>query len=245
MGKRTVSEQTKKKLSEANRGQIHWMKVKTHSEESRKKISESRKGHIVTKLTRQKISFTLKGHTTSEERRRKISETLTGRKVSEEARNNIAKAHIGMKRSREACQRMSEVRMGIKLSEETKKRMSEAKRRDFQDPSYCLRMKSAWGMKPTRPEILLLGILEELYPGEWKYTGDFSFIVNGKNPDFVNCNGQKKVIELFGDYWHKGDDPQDRVDIFAPSGYKTLVIWERELKDMAAVASRLKQFAEV
>jgi very-short-patch-repair endonuclease len=105
-------------------------------------------------------------------------------------------------------------------------------------------MGKAWRIRPNVPEMSLLGLLEELYPGEWKFTGDFSFVINGKNPDFVNCNGQKKVIELFGDYWHRGEDPKDRAAIFAPFGYSTLVIWERELKDMEKVAKRIHKFVK-
>jgi predicted nucleotide-binding protein (sugar kinase/HSP70/actin superfamily) len=37
---------------------------------------------------------------------------------------------------------------------------------------------------------------------------DYFFKNNGKiiieryNPDFIQCNGKKKIIELFGEYWH-------------------------------------------
>ncbi len=50
-------------------------------------------------------------------------------------------------------------------------------------------------------------------------------------PDFFNINGQKKVIEMFGDYWHQGQNPQDKIDRYAKSGFDCLVIWERELKE--------------
>ena len=81
-----------------------------------------------------------------------------------------------------------------------------------------------------------------MYPNEWKYTGDFSFWINGKNPDFVNCNGQKKCIEVFGDYWHRNDNPQDRKDIFKEFGYDTLVIWERELKNYSELKFKIHRF---
>lgn len=84
----------------------------------------------------------------------------------------------------------------------------------------------AINLHPNKPEQIILDLLNEMYPGEWKYTGDFSFMINGRNPDFANCNGQKKVIEFWGDYWHKGEDPEDRKAIFREFGYDTLVIWE-------------------
>jgi G:T-mismatch repair DNA endonuclease (very short patch repair protein) len=50
--------------------------------------------------------------------------------------------------------------------------------------------------------------------------------------------------ELYGDYWHKGQNPQDRIDMFKPFGFDTLVIWEKELKDMGAVTERIQEFHE-
>ena len=99
--------------------------------------------------------------------------------------------------------------------------------------------------KPTSPELLLLKLLNALYPNEWKYTGDFSFIINGKCPDFTNVNGQKKLIELFGDYWHRGENPQDRIDIFKPFGYETLVIWEHELKNKNKLIGKIQRFYDL
>jgi hypothetical protein len=70
-------------------------------------------------------------------------------------------------------------------------------------------------------------------------------VVAGKCPDFVNVNGQKKIIELFGDYWHRGQNPQDRIDVFKPFGYETLVIWQRELEDLKSLRHKIFDFAEL
>lgn len=97
-------------------------------------------------------------------------------------------------------------------------------------------------LHPNKPEIVLWNLLQLLYPDHYRYCGDFSFIINGKNPDFVNINGQKKCIELFGDYWHRGHNPQDRKDIFAKDGWDTLVIWEHELQNIERVKFRIHRF---
>jgi G:T-mismatch repair DNA endonuclease (very short patch repair protein) len=117
-----------------------------------------------------------------------------------------------------------------KRSEETKRKNSLAAIDMWRDPIFQKKQSEARDIRPNKSEVVLLNLLERLFPDEYKYTGDFSFMINGKNPDFVNVNGQKKIIELFGDYWHKNSNPQDRIDIFTPFGYKTLVIWEHELK---------------
>ncbi len=114
----------------------------------------------------------------------------------------------------------------------------------WQDGSYVKKLQQAYHRKPNKPETILLTLLNDLYPNEWKYTGDLSFMINGKNPDFVNCNGKKLVIEMWGDYWHKGEDPKDRAKVFKPFGYETLVIWERELKNPDKVISRIRDFVD-
>ena len=53
---KTHSAETRKKISEANKGKAPWNKGKTPSEETRKKISESLKGKTHSTETRKKIS---------------------------------------------------------------------------------------------------------------------------------------------------------------------------------------------
>ena len=105
------SEETKRKMSEATKGQQH-MLGKHHSEETKQKISLAQKGipcpnrsKIFSKETRQKISEALKGRHLSEEH----IEKLKNRPWSDKSRKKASKAKIG-----------------TTLSEETKKKMSEA-----------------------------------------------------------------------------------------------------------------------
>ncbi len=116
---------------------------------------------------------------------------------------------------------------------EKRKKQSEYLKKKWCDPEWREKQLLAIGKGsfkfPNNPEFLLHFIVRELYTG-WKYTGDLSVMINGKNPDFVN-EERKLIIEHYGDYWHKGDDPVDREEIFAQAGYETLVIWEHELAE--------------
>ena len=103
-------------------------------------------------------------------------------------------------------------------------------------------MKGSIHMRPNKAEFVLLGILNSLSPESWAFVGDWSMILAGKNPDFVNTNGKKQIIELFGDYWHKGEDETGRIDLFRRFGYETLVVWERELKDISSLTTKLREF---
>jgi len=105
------------------------------------------------------------------------------------------------------------------------------------------RIKNAMSfLSPNKLEIKLDALLKANLPGEYKYVGDGQFILAGKCPDFININGKKEIIEVYGDYWHKDDDPQERIDLFKKYGYKTLILWEHELRNEEKVLSRFSNF---
>jgi very-short-patch-repair endonuclease len=101
-------------------------------------------------------------------------------------------------------------------------------------------------VKPNKPEKLLNGLLQELLLKEYKFVGDGKLIIDGFCPDFINTNGQKKIIELYGDYWHnkKGMEERDkrRLTAYKKYGYKTLIVWENELKDINKLTDKLIKF---
>ena len=75
------------------------MKGVTLSEETRKKMSEAKKGHTVNEDTRKKMSEAHKGHTVNKETRKKMSESrkgenhpMYGKKHSEETRKKMSEA---------------------------------------------------------------------------------------------------------------------------------------------------------
>ena len=108
-------------------------------------------------------------------------------------------------------------------------------------------------VKPNKKEKLLNKLLNRLLPNEYKLNvkGNIIILAN-KVPDFVNINGQKKIIELFGDYWHSDkfikkhgkyeDTEKGRIKYFKKYGYKTLIIWEKELKDLKIIKNKILEF---
>ena len=114
---RHLSEETKRKLSEANKGQIPWNKGKTgiFSESVLQKIGEAHKG----------IEPANKGKKMSEEAKRKMSEAHRGKPApnkgkhyTEETKRKMSEAHRGQ----------ISWNKGKKMSEETKRKMSEARK---------------------------------------------------------------------------------------------------------------------
>jgi len=125
-----------------------------------------------------------------------------------------------------------------------KEKQSQSQTKLWQDPIYresqLLAMGKASCIFPNKFETFFINLFSAVYP-QCGYTGNFTKIIAGKCPDFVDEEG-KKIIELYGDYWHQDNNPQDRIDIFKKYGYDTLVIWEHELKDMNKLHVKLDEF---
>ena len=66
-----------------------------------------------------------------------------------------------------------------------------------------------------------------------KFVGNGSrwiqLVSGAKNPDFEVIGKEYKVIELFGDYWHKNDTPKKLIDKYADKKIECLVIWEYQI----------------
>ena len=72
--------------------------------------------------------------------------------------------------------------------------------------------------------------LGEEAPNEWRYVGDGSVWIAGKNPDFIH-KVERRVIELFGSYWHKKEEEKERVSHFEKYGFECIIVWDKQFKD--------------
>jgi len=105
-------------------------------------------------------------------------------------------------------------------------------------------MVKASQIKPNKSELKLFSLLQKVLPGQYAINVKAEVMVlGGKIPDFVNIDGRKAVVEFWGDYWHAGQNPQDRIDYFKQFGYSTLIIWEHELKNEICLIERIKRFS--
>jgi len=161
---------------------------------------------------------------------------MTGKKHSEETKLRISRSLLGHPDN---------------LDMEQRKRQVEGVRRWLREGGFEKLHRYHPG--PNNLELELLRLLSKVFPGEWKYTGDGSFKLGNYIPDFVNCNGKKLIVELFGDYWHgrkgkvrrqvKWDKTEEgRIETYKGFGFRCLVIWEHELEDEKGVISKVKEF---
>jgi hypothetical protein len=128
-------------------------------------------------------------------------------------------------------------------------RIGQVKKEQCQSPYYALKTVSnidviARNVRPTNPEKQVLAILERYFPNEWKYVGNGEFSLGRLVPDFMNVDGKKKLIEVFGDYWHKGENPEVRIARFEEYGFKTLILWEHEIRDTGTVIRKIQEFCK-
>ena len=108
-----VSDETRRKMSEALKGKPRSKEIrrkiseahkgKTHSEKSRRNMSESQKGKTFSEETKRKLSEAKKGKTHSEETKRKLSEAKKGKTFSEEHKRKLSEANKGRKWWNDGC----------------------------------------------------------------------------------------------------------------------------------------------
>lgn len=97
----------------------------------------------------------------------------------------------------------------------------------------------AMRMKPSGAERRFMEIIEK-YNLPFAYVGDGKLIIDGLCPDFVNTNGRKQLIEIFGTYWHEEGEEEERKRRFVRYGFDTIVIWEPELADEQLVLKKVQ-----
>lgn len=222
------------------------------SEETIAKIRESKTGVVASKKTRAKMSKAHKGNQYCLGYRH----TLVARtKMSFAQRGRIYPPEFGVKiKSRwlDPDYRDKTIK-AMRLAQQKRRRdISVISKHMWQNPEFKDRIVKAsrlgMSLHPNKPETVIMDMLESICPGEFKFVGDGQVIIAGKNPDFININGHKQIIELFGDYWHGKmarcyeETEKGRIKLFKQYGFDTLVIWERELRVPNKVADKIAKF---
>lgn len=202
---------------------------------------DAHRGKVVSEETRLKISESSKGNT-----------KWLGKRHSSATKKKIQKHRLGSTASTETKEKMSQSHLERWQDPTLKKRVSKAHKRNWQDPEYRDKVVrntlSALSIHPNKPETIVLNILNQIAPSNWEFTGDGKVVLGGKSPDFYNVNGQKKIIEVFGDYWHGErarcyeETEEGRIAHFKIYGHDTLVIWEHELEDGELVKEKIARF---
>lgn len=194
---------------------------KHHSIETRAKISASLKGRFLLEETKIKLSLARLGTVLSEETKAKIganvSVALMGHHISKDTRRKIGKS----------------VSRAIKLL--------------WQNEGYVRKTLAGWQQRPTKPESYITELLNIHFPKDnWLYTGNGQLFVNGACPNFGGkipdwwSDSKSCVIEFYGNFYHKPEDANRRINHFNKLGYGCIVIWEEELENEEALLKHIK-----
>ena len=241
--------QLKNKNNPIGRSGFYWL-GKKRSPETKEKIRNFYLGKTYEEIM---------GKEKAKQKKEKLSKNHAkywlGKKRSPETIKKMIKGKLGCKHTKKSKEKISKnsakIWLGQSFSKINKHNLSLQTKKNWQNDDYVKMMCKSRRMKPNKSEIKLDKLLQKYFPKEYKYVGDGkqgSFF--GKIPDWINVNGQKKIIEHNGDYWHgekitgrtKKQEEQQRIDHFTKFGYKTLIIWENELKDETKLLDKIDNF---
>lgn len=226
-------------MSEEQKQKIAASVSRAMTEEVRNRISRTLQGRVAPQEERDKISAALQGRTLTLEWKRKMSLAMTGREHTYETKQRIAAQLVGNKFAE-----------GCVVTQATRQLLSEERKRRWQDPEYCKRVITSLHTRPNLVEQELLTVLSATFPNMWRYVGDGSVVIGGKIPDFID-ELHKRLIEVFGIYWHdpvlfpKRLSGAQLMEHYRVHGYKCLILQEFEVFDTATLLTTLKAFQEV
>ena len=206
---------------------------KVMSEETKRKLGDA---------TSKALTVYYATHEVSDGTRQLISEGVS-RAMTKEVRQAIREAMIGNQNA-----------LGTVCSEETKQAIRDTLRKLWEDPKFVASFSEVMSKvryrKPNERELQLLSVLDKHFPGEWKYVGDNQFWLGKYNPDFMNVNSKKLLIEVFGYHWH---DPaffpnrpseEELIAYYKKYGFDCLVFWEYDVYNEEEVVARVRELNE-
>lgn len=213
------------------------------SEEERQEkiLARSRKQSERTKKLWQNEAF--------REKMKKVSSrtmTATNKKMweSSDHRGRMLKNHA--RHLLDPCFR-EKINEGLR-SDKNRARCSKRMKGKWKDASYQEKMipilrKNYTGEGINKSEQKLFNLLKS-FDECFEYTGDGSKPIALKWPDFINEN-KKCIVELYGTYWHRDETEEqtnNRIDLFKACGYRTLIVWDSELKDLDRLKIKINEF---
>jgi len=167
-----------------------------------------------------------------------------GKNLSQEHLEHLSKSHLGQVA-------WNKGKIGV-YSKEVIESISEKVKELWKNPEFVKKIYKSLAHGMNKEESKINEITENL---DYKYTGDFSFMIGGKSPDFTNFE-KKKVIEFFGSWYHgeeyrrriyndfksNKDHEIERIEHFKKYGFDCLIIWGDELKSKDLLVQKIKNF---
>ena len=146
---------------------------------------------------------------------------------------------------------LAHMRRGHKQTDITKRKLREINLLTWSKPETIAHWLERTRVLPTKPERMLMQIIIK-HSLPFEYTGNSPKPIGHKVPDFTHLE-KPKVIEVFGDYWHKKEtNPKlegHRTEVgcknaYANYGYDCFVLWESDLmrKTEEEIVGQIEKF---
>jgi len=121
-------------------------------------------------------------------------------------------------------------------------------------PEYRSKVYANWhkamAKNPNNPEQQFINIIKK-HNLPYKYNKRGETVINGKIPDFINTDGKKEVVEIFGHLWHsplwnykfkgaiKNKGYNETIKHYKKQGYNCIIIWDYELDNENLVLQKM------
>ena len=220
-GHNALSEEHKRKLFE---GRAKW--VKAHPEEARMSIANNLKKYMETHP-----DFYKKRSKMMSKRMSGKNHPMFGRKHSAETRAKLSKATTSYmeKHPEFVKEKVRQMVAGNPPGHHSRVLKELYKNPEWHDRVLSPQMHSR---KMSSYEQRVLGLIKK-YNLPYKFVGNGEVWIGQKNPDFINTNGEKKIIEVYSEYhvgfWKDKDYESERSKLFAKYGFQTIFLTEKDL----------------
>lgn len=219
------------------------------------KVSQAMKGKVLPIEVRHKISESKKGsvpwnkglHGEEYIKHYDGKHPMLGKKHSEESRRKMSLVHKGVPHPWNEAQR-KKIPIAIKKALKGKKRpwLSERNKR----PEFVAKVLKSLQKRPTSIEKRFIDIIEK-HSLPFEYAGNGRRIIGSRCPDFIHSQNPKKVIEVFGTYFHspevnKNVHPSRTYDgtiqYYNQHGVDCLIFWDTQLENEQAVVDTVRRW---
>lgn len=165
----------------------------------------------------------------------RIRRAGTGRRTSLETKCKIANSIRNMHANNPSYHKSVASRLSARNASSENKRKVGAKNRLRWKNDANYRHKVLKRRTPTSFEQKLIDLIAE-YGLPYKYVGDGTLLIGQFNPDFINCNGCKVLVEVYSTFFklrnYKTIDQykEERSKYFLEFGFTTVFIDESDLR---------------
>lgn len=149
--------------------------------------------------------------------------------------------------SKETLQKIALAKLGKDRGIVFKLKIAAIHKEQWKNVEYARKIFRAQQRSYNNDEKYLDAILQLNFPNEWKYVGDGQITIEGKIPDFINCNGKKIVIEYNGfcpkaGFGHTLEKDQVKTEHYAKYGFRTLNLYKDDIENENKIIEKIRQF---